>query len=162
MENSIKKVNRCIAYNKNNKKCRAKIMNNDFFCCEAHKPLNYELIEGCFICNEKIESINEIYYFKCKHIIHKVCYDEWLNNHSNYDKSICMICRNEVLKKPEKKKKFRENGVLNKEEYKKMHHIFDTFNYFSYKNNIIHSQNDYHINSDGNLVYNINTECIYL
>ena len=128
MEDSIKKVNRCIAYNKNNKKCRAKIKNNEFFCCEAHKPLNYELIEKCFICSEKIKSINDIYYFKCKHIIHKECYNEWLNNHSNYNESICMICRNEVFKKPQKKIKVRENGVLNKVEYQKMNHIFNTLN----------------------------------
>ena len=57
---------RCIGLNKNNKKCRRNIADGKFFCCESHKPLNYDLIEnGCFICTEKITSSNEIYYFKC-------------------------------------------------------------------------------------------------
>lgn len=90
-------MNRCIAYNKNNNKCRAKTKNNMLFCCKNHEPLNNDLIEnGCFICSEKIENSNEIIYFKCKHAFHKQCYIEWLS-FSTYERSICMICRNEVL-----------------------------------------------------------------
>ena len=122
------KIKRCIAYNKNNNRCRAKIENNDFFCCEAHKPINYDLINSCFICLNKIEDIGELYYFRCKHIIHKECYNEWIN-YSNYDKHICMICRNEVFKIPDKKNKIRKSGVLNRCDYNKMLHIFNTFNY---------------------------------
>lgn len=118
-------MDRCIAFNKHNKRCRAKLINNNFFCCESHKPLNYDLIEnGCFICTEKITSSNEIYYFKCKHIIHKKCYDEWLK-YSNYSTNICMLCRGEVFKKPQKKINTRDLGVLNKNDYKKLSNIID-------------------------------------
>ncbi len=118
-------MDRCIAYNKNNKKCRAKLTDNKFFCCESHKPLNYELIEeGCFICSEKITSVNDLYYFKCKHIMHKQCYDEWLK-YSNYSTSICMLCRGEVFKKQEKKINIRESGVMNKNEYNKLKKIIN-------------------------------------
>ena len=94
MENSIKKVNRCIAYNKNNKKCRAKIMNNDFFCCEAHKPLNYELIEGCFICNEKID-ISYKHKLKCNHEFHYECLIKSFQNTPKLNKEVnhCPYCR---------------------------------------------------------------------
>ena len=97
-------MNRCIAYNKNNNKCRAKTKNNLLFCCNDHKPLNNDLInDGCFICSEKINNSNDIIYFKCKHAFHKPCYIEWLS-YSTYEKSICMICRNEVLNDNIKKK----------------------------------------------------------
>lgn len=118
-------MNRCIAYNKNNKKCRAKLTNGNFFCCEAHYPINIELIDdGCFICTEKIESIEDMYYFKCKHIMHKKCYNEWLE-YSNYDNLICMLCRGEVLKEPPKKSKRRNLGVINKNDYKKLEDIIN-------------------------------------
>lgn len=118
-------MDRCIAYNKNNKKCRARLNDKKFFCCESHKPLNYELIEdGCFICDEKITNVNELYYFKCRHIMHKKCYDEWLK-YSNYDGPICMLCRGEVLRKPEKKKNIRQSGVINKSNYEKLKNIIN-------------------------------------
>ena len=114
---------RCIAYTKNNKKCRCKIPNNQFFCCEDHYPFNKELFsEGCFMCNEKIKHADELYYFHCKHAFHKECYDEW-SKFSNYQENICMLCRNEVLKKPLKKIKIRPHGVFNKNEYKKLEDI---------------------------------------
>lgn len=128
------KIKRCIAYNKNNNKCRAKIENSDFFCCDSHKPINYDLINSCFICLNKIEDIGELYYFRCKHIMHKECYDEWIN-YSNYDKHICMICRNEVFKIPDKKNKIRKSGVLNRCDYNKMLHIFNTYNNMSNSSN---------------------------
>ena len=109
-------MNRCIAYNKNNNKCRAKTKNNMLFCCKNHEPLNNDLIEnGCFICSEKIENSNEIIYFKCKHAFHKSCYIEWLS-FSTYERSICMICRNEVLDtnlKEKNKKIYKKIDICN-------------------------------------------------
>ena len=122
-------MDRCIAFNSHNKRCRAKLFDNKFFCCESHKPLNNNLIEdGCFICMEKITSVKELYYFKCKHIVHKTCYDEWLK-YSNYPSSICMLCRGEVFKKPKKKIKTRDLGILNKNYYKKMSNIIEVINH---------------------------------
>jgi hypothetical protein len=90
---------RCIAINKNNKKCRVKTNNNSFFCCKSHEPINKELLEdGCFLCMEKIEKVNDLIYFNCKHIIHKTCYKEWLK-YSTYDENICLLCRNIVFEK---------------------------------------------------------------
>lgn len=118
-------MDRCIAFNKNNKRCRAKLLNGQLFCCESHKPINDNLIEdGCFICCEKITSVKDLYYFKCKHIMHKKCFDEW-QKFSNYETPICMICRGDVLKKPEKKVKRRELGVINKNDYKKLENIIN-------------------------------------
>ena len=129
-QNNENKVKRCIAYNNKNRRCRAKIRNNEMFCCDSHKPLNIELIDGCFICNEKIEDAYDLYYFKCKHILHKSCYNKWLNHENNtYRTSICMICRTEVFKKPIQTN-FRTHGVLNKVEYERIQIIFNTFNYF--------------------------------
>jgi len=122
------KMDRCIAFNNKNKRCRAKLNNNQFFCCENHKPINENIIEdGCFICCEKFNSINDLYYFKCKHIVHKQCYDEWLK-YSNYSTKICMICRGEVFKKPPKRINIRPSGVLNKNEYKKLSDILNIIN----------------------------------
>lgn len=118
-------ISRCIAYNKNNKKCRAKLMNEQYFCCESHYPINREIIEtGCFICTEKIKDVNELHYFRCKHAFHKECYDEWLA-FSTYSHAICMICRNEVLKEPLGKSKNRELGVINKNDYIKLENIIN-------------------------------------
>ncbi len=93
-------INRCIAINKNNKRCRAKITNkNELFCCTSHYPINKELItNGCFMCNEQIHKSNDILYFECKHAFHKQCYLEWLE-YSTYKTPICLICRNDVIKK---------------------------------------------------------------
>lgn len=116
---------RCIAFNKNNKRCRAKLKEGKLFCCEAHYPKNREIFEmGCFICCEDIKKSSDVYYFKCNHCIHKKCFDEWLN-HSNYSSPICMLCRNEVFKIQEKVYKVRNIGVLNKNDYKKMENIIN-------------------------------------
>jgi hypothetical protein len=94
--------NRCIGFTKNNNKCRAITKDGSLFCSEVHKPLNNEILkDGCFICMEQIKNKNEILYFKCKHIFHKPCYNEWLNDFSTYDKPICMICRSNTFKKEE-------------------------------------------------------------
>ena len=90
-------MNRCIAYNKNNKKCRTKTAANELFCCEAHKPINQELFEeGCFVCYQKEFQPNELIYLKCKHVFHKECYQEWLK-YSTYDNPVCSICLRDVF-----------------------------------------------------------------
>lgn len=133
--NESHQIIRCIALTKNNKKCRAKIKNNDIFCCKNHYPINKELIEdGCFICNEKINSSNELLYFKCKHAFHKPCYIEWLK-FSTYESPICIICRNIAFNKPPEKikrpLKFVSNidpidNIFNTLEIKKVY----TYNHF--------------------------------
>jgi hypothetical protein len=98
-------MNRCIGFTKNNHKCRAIINDGSFFCCESHQPLNKEVLKnGCFICMEEIKDKNEILYFKCKHIIHKPCYLEWLE-FSTYENPICTICRSDTFKKKNEKQK---------------------------------------------------------
>jgi hypothetical protein len=85
-------MNRCIAYNKNNNKCRAKLEEGKLFCCNAHYPKNIEIVEeGCFMCFEKIKNPTEIVYLKCHHAFHKECYNEWLA-HSTYETPVCIIC----------------------------------------------------------------------
>ena len=90
-------MNRCLGITKTNNRCRAKIKDNKLFCCKNHESINKELIDGCcFMCMEKVEKTNDIIFFKCKHAFHRECYFE-LIKYSNYDSSICMICRNPVL-----------------------------------------------------------------
>jgi hypothetical protein len=91
-------MNRCIGFTKNNYKCRAKTKNNNLFCCKSHEPLNKEILENnCFMCMDKIINKNEILYFKCRHIVHKPCYLEWLE-YSTYSEPICIICRSNTFK----------------------------------------------------------------
>ena len=94
---SILKINRCIGYTKNNKKCRAKILNSDsFFCCTDHEPKNKEILtSSCFMCSENIEKSSDLVFFKCKHAFHKQCYEEWIL-FSTYEDLICIICRTPV------------------------------------------------------------------
>ena len=110
-------MNRCLGYNINNIKCRAKTKNNTLFCCKNHEPLNKELIEGCcFMCMEKIVKTCDIIFFPCKHAFHKQCYFEWLT-FSKYEDEICMVCRNTVvITKPKKdnKKKYKKQFYTNK------------------------------------------------
>ncbi len=92
-------INRCIAINKNNKHCRAKVKDNKLFCCQSHMPINDEILtDGCYMCGENINKSNELLYFNCKHIVHKPCYIEWLE-YSTYSTPICLICRDEIIKK---------------------------------------------------------------
>ncbi len=91
-------MSRCIAINKNNNICRAKLTDGNLFCCKNHYPINSDIVEdGCFMCTEKIEKISDIMYLKCRHAFHKSCYEEWLK-FSTYQNPICLICRSEVLK----------------------------------------------------------------
>jgi len=79
------------------------------------------------MCGEKIKHSKELYYFRCKHSFHKECYDEW-SKFSTYIENICMLCRGEVLKKPQKKITIRNHGVFNKNEYKKLEDILKVIN----------------------------------
>ncbi len=111
-------MNRCIAYTKNKKRCRGKCAENEFFCSEIHKPLNYNTItECCPICIEPIEDTKSLYYFKCKHIAHKKCYDNWLL-YATYKTPVCMFCRQNVSSEPIEKNYFRnqtekQNKIMN-------------------------------------------------
>ena len=111
-ENKQILTNRCIAFNKYNKRCRAKTKNNEIFCCESHYPINKELIgNGCFMCYDKVRHSGELFYFSCKHAFHKKCYLEWLE-FSTYDKPICLICRENVFEHNLKQqKKIRLNII---------------------------------------------------
>ena len=58
-------MNRCIAFNKNNKRCRAKC-GNKLFCCDEHEPINKDLItNGCFVCSKEtsLGSPDSLRYF---------------------------------------------------------------------------------------------------
>jgi len=122
-------MSRCQAYNKNDNKCRAPLKNNVLFCCQAHEPINKEIIESCFLCMEKIENGNEIIYFRCKHAFHKPCYQEWLLE-STYETPICLICRNVVLNNnniEEEKQKNKKKVIKKKDNIdilKKLEEIF--------------------------------------
>lgn len=102
-------MKRCIGYQKNNKKCRNRVHGDELFCCDSHKPYNYEFIEdGCYICMEKIIDIKDMYLFKCRHIFHRDCYEDWLKV-STYNEPICMICKQSIIKKIEKKHKLHND-----------------------------------------------------
>ena len=89
-------MNRCKGYISATKKCRKRINSNDFYCCKEHEPINSDMVEdGCFMCCEKINTTNDILFFKCKHIVHIVCYNKWMD-FSTYEIPICMYCRGEI------------------------------------------------------------------
>jgi hypothetical protein len=100
----ISTIRRCIGYSKNGKKCRAIINGNredNFFCCDAHRPYNMDLFDtGCCICSTMEYGKGEVKMFRFGHVVHKKCYDEWLQ-HSTYESRICFICRYEIDKKNE-------------------------------------------------------------
>jgi len=129
---SLQTIQRCIAYNKYGKLCRAKIKNNELFCCSAHNPINKEIMNECFMCTEKINSAKELIYLKCKHAFHKDCYIEWLN-FSTYDDPICMICRNELIIKEKPIKLNRTKVILintNDERIKNINNLLNIHNSF--------------------------------
>ncbi len=101
--------NRCIGYNKNGKRCRTRLRKNQYlFCCENHKPYNKEIIEdGCFCCMEKIINHKDALLFKCNHLVHKVCFEEWMKN-CTYEVPICILCRGEVYNNNKKKEELKD------------------------------------------------------
>jgi len=119
-------MNRCLGLTKTNNRCRAKIKDNKLFCCKNHESINKELIDGCcFMCMEKVEKTNDIIFFKCKHAFHRECYFEWIK-YSNYDSSICMICRNPVLINTNNEK------IVKKVDAKKLDNIINILNNYIY------------------------------
>ena len=123
-------MNRCIGYTKTGKKCRAPLKEGfKYFCCENHKPYNKEIVEedGCCICSETDFGKGELRMYRCGHAVHRECYQEWLK-FSTYKESVCMVCREPIEKKLEKKINLEydinEKGVKTKlyqevqEEYK--------------------------------------------
>lgn len=96
--------NRCMGFTINGKRCRTRLRKNQYlFCCENHKPYNSEIIEdGCFCCMEKIINHKDGILFKCKHLVHKKCFEEWIKN-STYETPICIICRGEVYNNNKKR-----------------------------------------------------------
>jgi hypothetical protein len=123
MDNTKKIINynRCVAFNINNKKCRAKLTENKLFCCKNHEPINNEIIESCFLCMDKIEKTKDILFLRCKHAFHKPCYEEWMK-YSTYDNPICIICRNENNNYNIKKKIFKK---INNEDLDKIKNILN-------------------------------------
>ncbi len=98
-------MNRCIGYTKTGKKCRAPLKGDKrYFCCDNHKPYNKEIIEedGCCICSENDFKRGELKMYRCGHAVHKECYQEWLK-FSTYKEAVCMVCREPIDKKMEKK-----------------------------------------------------------
>lgn len=132
------KMNRCIAINNNNKKCRAKT--NNLFCCESHKPINKEIIDsGCFMCMEIITKTNEIIYFRCKHAFHKICYMEWLR-YSTYETPICIICRSVVMNGYKKQKKLKVVNEINSDHNVKIFNLLYNSNNSYYHNNFYNNE----------------------
>ena len=126
--------NRCNGYTKTGKKCRTKLTEKGkFYCCKNHEPHNMDIFStGCFMCCENIESTKELIYFKCKHIVHRKCYDDW-TRYSNYSNLICMICRKEVHNNNIIDSKKNKNKVVIKQDYN---------NNIDYINNILYDDNN--------------------
>ncbi len=99
--------NRCAGYMANGKKCRTRLKNDQYlYCCESHKPLNDTILEdGCFCCCEMLINHKDVIHFKCKHLMHKKCYYQWIKENSNYEEPICLLCRQSVIKHLSIKKK---------------------------------------------------------
>ncbi len=114
--------NRCMGLKKDGKHCRTRLTKNQYlFCCEAHKPLNRDIMEdGCFCCTEKLVNHKEVLYFRCRHAVHKSCYYEWMKTSEN-EVAICMLCRTPVFQSSSKKYVQNEDGVWVYEETLNMH-----------------------------------------
>ncbi len=147
-------VNRCIGITKNNKKCRTRLKPHQYlFCCDAHKPLNNEILEdGCFCCMEKIINHKDGIFFKCKHLVHKSCFLDWSKNNSTYETPICLICRAEVYNSNKKKKKSKPYEVS--EENNKID-IKQMLEEFELNMNLNSSINSVYENSNSDLQTNL-------
>ncbi len=102
----------CLGYTKTKRKCRLRVY-NDRYCCDNHKPINYDdfMRDGCCICYDTNIRREDIKILKCGHMFHRTCYEEWLSQYSRYEVKICMICRYEYEYK--EKPKMR-NYIKNK------------------------------------------------
>ncbi len=113
-------MNRCIGYTKTNKKCRNLLKNAKYkhFCCNDHLPYNIDILEdGCFLCMENNLKREDLKMLRCKHLIHKPCYEEW-KKHSTYDEDICIICRQEVVKKNNNNNGEEKGYIINSKKVK--------------------------------------------
>ena len=95
-------MSRCIGLNKYGKKCRTRINKDKLICCDAHKPLNDDILEYCAICCKENLKSSEIATLMCGHCFHKDCLNECLEN--AVDKTQCPYCRKKGIKKIEKDK----------------------------------------------------------
>lgn len=105
-------TDRCISYNKKKKRCRTRLgKNQKYFCCDKHKPPNYDMIkESCYICSKELK-IEDMIILKCNHIHHLSCLDEWYQTTDERDgKSLkCPLCRQVIYiiqEKQESQQKF--------------------------------------------------------
>jgi len=98
-------MSRCIGLNKKRKKCRRKIPEGQYFCCESHKPINKEILtEECIMCMEKVEK-KTLWVLKCGHAFHFPCLDEWFcKMKEEEDKMECPICMREYKKELKKQR----------------------------------------------------------
>jgi len=97
-------MNRCIGLNKNGKRCKTRINNIDkLICCESHKPLNDEILEGCVMCCKEHLRYTEISTLNCGHCFHKECLNDFLE--ISQDKYSCPYCRKIGIKEKLKKQK---------------------------------------------------------
>lgn len=96
MDTIPKRYNRCSGFTKSGKRCRAKIDEDKFYCCKDHEPYNMEIhTDGCFMCSDNITTSKELIQFKCRHVVHRCCYNEWIK-FANYNKPSCVLCRTEL------------------------------------------------------------------
>ncbi len=86
------KQNRCHGYNKNGKKCHTRLNNHSYFCCENHKPKNFDEMGECMICCKEL-TFDDIKILKCGHAHHIECLLNWMfiNNGST-----CPLCRKAI------------------------------------------------------------------
>jgi len=109
-EESRPKINRCIAINDNGKMCRTRTQPGSYFCCDSHKPKNFDnLSEECNICCCNVE-INEVIVLKCGHAQHRECFKMWMSSFKNH---YCPLCLVPVLVKRQPKKKRKKNKIGN-------------------------------------------------
>ena len=102
-------IKRCISYNKKGKRCRTRLgKDKEYFCCEQHKPPNYEMIkESCYICSKELK-IEDMVILRCNHIHHIDCLAEWCQVSSDrYETLKCPLCRQDIFNDINRKEKIR-------------------------------------------------------
>lgn len=124
-------MNRCIGFNKNNKKCRTRINDGKLICCSNHKPLNEEILEGCSICCKENLMSSEIATLNCGHSFHKECLNDYLEIAE--DKNSCLYCRCVGISPKNKKQKkslsYEDKFLINGGELHNIIYNLDSVNY---------------------------------